>query len=269
MSYQEKLQAKRNNCLAKAEKAEQESQRYCRKAVEGLEVTNGQPILVGHHSEKKHRRLLKQSDTNMQKSVEEKDKAEHYRQKAESIGKGGISSDDENAMTKLQDKLVKLSTHQETMKKANRQFKKGGWDAVDCLSDKQKAEAMADKAKREGFCPHYDKMAKVFPSFELSNNNAKIKSTQARIKELQALRQFDNVSETYSEFEYLIDDNRVQFIFMGKPENEVRSILKSYAFLWSPNRGAWVRKLTSNALFSASIVKKKLLELGSQQEEGE
>ena len=42
----------------------------------------GQPILVDHHSGKRHRRLLERSNNKMRKSIEEQKKSEHYEYKA-------------------------------------------------------------------------------------------------------------------------------------------------------------------------------------------
>ena len=61
------------------------------KSIEAFEHSNsivkcipmGQPILVGHHSEKRHRRDLDKSWNAMGKSVQESEKAEYYRKKAE------------------------------------------------------------------------------------------------------------------------------------------------------------------------------------------
>jgi len=46
-------------------------------------IPMGQPILVGHHSERRHRRDLDRIDNGMRRSVEEGRKAEHYEQRAE------------------------------------------------------------------------------------------------------------------------------------------------------------------------------------------
>ena len=43
----------------------------------------GEPIKVGHHSEKRHRRIIQQSHNNMDKCVGMSKKAEYHRQKAE------------------------------------------------------------------------------------------------------------------------------------------------------------------------------------------
>ncbi|MGJ3558929.1 DUF3560 domain-containing protein [Streptomyces sp. INA 01156] len=54
-------------------------------ALDGIEP--GQPILVGHHSERGHRRAIARSDSNMRKSIEERDKATHYGHRAEAAEK--------------------------------------------------------------------------------------------------------------------------------------------------------------------------------------
>ncbi|MFF2940213.1 DUF3560 domain-containing protein [Streptomyces niveus] len=54
-------------------------------ALDGIEP--GQPILVGHHSERRHRRAIERSDNNMRKSIEESGKATHYSHRAEAAEK--------------------------------------------------------------------------------------------------------------------------------------------------------------------------------------
>ena len=43
-----------------------------------LQMTPGQPILIGHHSEKKHRRLIKKAQDDIRKSIEEDEKSKFY-----------------------------------------------------------------------------------------------------------------------------------------------------------------------------------------------
>lgn len=49
-------------------------------------IPMGQPVLIGHHSEKRHRRALKRIDSGMQKSIEESKKSDYYDSKASSLG---------------------------------------------------------------------------------------------------------------------------------------------------------------------------------------
>lgn len=69
----------------RARKREDESKTYYQAssaAVEGIPM--GQPILVGHHSEKRHRAALNRYHSNMSKSVEAGEKADYWRGRAAS-----------------------------------------------------------------------------------------------------------------------------------------------------------------------------------------
>lgn len=53
-------------------------------AMDGIRgIEPGQPILVGHHSERGHRRALERHDNNMRASIEEQSKAEHWSGRAQ------------------------------------------------------------------------------------------------------------------------------------------------------------------------------------------
>ena len=53
---------------------------------------------------------------------------------------------------------------------------------------------------------------------------------------------------------------RYQIIFDGKPEPEVRDLLKSNGFKWAPSQGAWQRQITSNGRYALGKVVEKLKE---------
>ena len=48
-------------------------------------IPPGQPILVGHHSEKRHRKDIERMDSNMRRSVEETEKADYFTNKSASL----------------------------------------------------------------------------------------------------------------------------------------------------------------------------------------
>ena len=50
--------------------------------------------------------------------------------------------------------------------------------------------------------------------------------------------------------------DRVQLIFPGKPNDELRAALKAHAFRWSPREGAWQRKYTRNGVNAAHAIKR-------------
>ncbi len=254
-TYEAKQEARRERYEKRAERASERSaalQQASSDAVAGIPF--GQPILVGHHSEGRHRRTLARSHKQMDRAVAERDKAEYYERKAASVGKGGISGDDPEAIDKLKAKLAKLEALQETMKRVNRQYKKGGWDAVQGLTEATKAKLQADM----NLCPWH---GKPFPSYRTSNNNANMRRIKERIKELEAREETQPAEPRYGNG-YTIredaEDNRIRFEFGGKPPQEVRKILKSCGWRWSPQRGAWVRHLNNAGRASAQWVAQEI-----------
>lgn len=80
----EKAEARADRMEAREEKATEESRRSIHNAIQMTQcIPMGQPILVGHHSEKRHRALLNRSDNAMRRGVEAGKKAEHYGRRAE------------------------------------------------------------------------------------------------------------------------------------------------------------------------------------------
>jgi hypothetical protein len=58
----------------------------------------GQPVLIDHHSERRHRSHLKRIDQHFAKAQEHHDKAEHYRRRAAALESNrAIFSDDPDA----------------------------------------------------------------------------------------------------------------------------------------------------------------------------
>lgn len=82
---QKRAEARAERMETRAEKAERESSQASSNAINMLKVIPlGQPILIGHHSERRHRRLLEKSDNAMRKSIELDEKAKYYNDRAES-----------------------------------------------------------------------------------------------------------------------------------------------------------------------------------------
>ena len=255
-TYESKIAARQERYQELAVKAQTESGNTAEKAVRMLDcLWGGQPVLVGHHSEKKHRALLGRSDDAMRKASKLTEKAAYYEEKAASVGTGGISSDDPDAIAKLQADLTKREEKQVFMKKANTLIKKNDRAGLVALGLTQE---QADKMFIPDFCNRIG-----FASCELTNNNANIKRLKGRIEELEKLAARENKEEICKGFTYREDreENRIMFVFEGKPAENIRVILKRAAFKWSPTRGVWVRQITPNALYSAKIAKKELNEL--------
>lgn len=109
--YEEKQEQKRQRLLEKAAIARKKSDEILDDAHERHKVflgSGGQPILRGHYSETKHLRTQKQLDSAFSHATKEIKKAEYYEEKAKSVGKGGVLSDDPDAIEKLEAKLTEL-----------------------------------------------------------------------------------------------------------------------------------------------------------------
>lgn len=97
-----------------------------------------------------------------------------------------------------------------------------------------------------------------FPDYSLTNNNAEIRRLRDRVEMLQQkVNKIGSDVQTSFDFERFtvelnFEADRLQIIFNGKPDEATRSILKSNGYKWSPNAGAWQRKLTNNAIWSLS-----------------
>lgn len=180
-------------------------------------------------------------------------KASHYLGLMEGVYRQGIQSDDPEALTALREKLENLRSAQEIMKGVNAYYRKNNTlEGCSLLTPEQIIKLTADMA-RWG-------IKKPFASYSLQNNNAKIKSTEARIKDLEAAKETGASETEYDGFTYVenADAVRVQFIFDSKPDEETRSILKNWGFRWAPSQGAWQRQLTANGKYAAKKVIEEL-----------
>jgi hypothetical protein len=209
-------------------------------------IPMGQPILVGHHSEKRDRRFRRRLWDLMGKSVAANDKAKYYEEKAEAIESNqAIFSDDPDAIDKLKAKTAAAVERQDLMKAGNKIVK----------SKKLTIEQKIEQLKAAGHSPQIlqpDFCGRVgYADYELTNNNANIRRMKQRLEQLE--RAFINAVEKgdteqeYPDLDLIVRHartiNRIQLIFSGKPSLEIRNLLKSYGFRWAPSEGAWQRHL--------------------------
>jgi hypothetical protein len=81
---QERAKAKAERINGYASNAEKRSNEYYQASQEGRDFLSlGEPIKIGHHSEKRHRALIERNWNRMGKSIEESEKAEQYARRAE------------------------------------------------------------------------------------------------------------------------------------------------------------------------------------------
>ncbi|MBV6306297.1 DUF3560 domain-containing protein [Candidimonas humi] len=256
-SYEAKQAARKARYETRAAQAQQQADARHAQAQEMAQaIPFGQPILVGHHSERADRRYRERVNQGYQKSYALQKQAEHYAGKADAVGKGGVSSDDPGAIEKLKAQLAQLQAKQDVMKKLNAILRRHAQADAETrvsmlvasgLVDSERATELMtpDFAGRVGFSP-----------YQLQNNNANMRRVADRIKQLEALADRPERQRCGNGYIYREDsqDNHALFLFDGKPAKDIRDVLKRQGFRWSPTRNAWVRQLTGNAQWAAREV---------------
>lgn len=250
--YQNRIDSKRERLEDRAAKARNNSNVYYLASKErASHIPFGQPILVGHHSEKRCRRDAERIYNDMGKSVAEDKKAARLETRAASIGKNGISSDDPEAITKLMLKLESLTRSQEIMKQVNAMIKKATKNPHINLIDSLIGIGLNENQATQIIEP--DHMGRIgFASYSLSNNNSEIRRIKDRIAELEKLHNSEPIEFAGDGWEIFEDDGRVQVRLDTKPDKETCAILRSHGFVYSPTRETSVRKITSSAIYAAS-----------------
>lgn len=161
------------------------------------------------------------------------------------LGTGGIQSGDPQAVEKLEAKLQRLEERQDAMKRANAHYRKHGTLDGFTFGDDALGKAALENMGFWHGAP--------FPPYELSNNNASIKRTRARLEQIKGAK-----AEPTREREATVNGEpcrvventdlmRLQLVFDGKPEDGTRERLKANGFRWSRRNMAWQRQLTDNA----------------------
>lgn len=175
--------------------------------------------------------------------------------KIRGTGMGGVSSDDGNAIEKLQQKVAGLEQRQEMMKAVNAFYRNHGTlDGCPSLTPEEIEEREAAMSRS----PQASR--KPFKTFELTNNRAVIRQTRARIAELEALRNAPALEGwAFPGGEVIMnrEENRVQLFFAEKPDEVTRSELKHSGFRWSPSQKAWQRMLNQEGIRAAKRVTEK------------
>lgn len=230
---------------------------YCRKLAENMNASYSiearcPSILISGGGNFPVRKKEKQNAAR-DRNLEEWNYIQGLLDKIRSVGTGGISSDDPQAVEKLEAKLAALEKNQEMMKAANAAIR---------MKDPAKGDA---KLAELGYTP--EDIAKLrapdfcgrigYPAYELQNNNANIRRIRGRIAELKKRTESTPEGWEFDGGRVVVNtaENRLQIIFDGKPNADVRTELKGEGFRWAPSQGAWQRQLTDNAMRAARRLK--------------
>ena len=218
--YEQKRERKLERYQQLKLKAEAKSQSEYEKSSRISEaIPFGQPILVGHHSEKRHRRDVERIRAAMDNSIKEKEKAEYYANKeANILNPTAISSDNPNAIRLLKEKMGKLQAKRERIKEL--------------------------------------KKTKEIPSYVLANLSQNINRIKKRVEGLERMKDVPETEKKIGEVLIKTDkiENRVKIFFPSIPSEAVRTELKRSGFRWSYFSKCWQRQLSNSALFYAEKI---------------
>lgn len=231
--------------LAEKNRVESSSRYRAFKQLSDL-IPLGQPILVGHHSERGHRADLKRIDNHMRKSIEADKKAEYYEHRIAVVSNSkAISSDDPKAVLKLKEKIGAAELLQSKMVQTNKAIRVGNDTA---LVEMGYSQSQINNLKKPDFCGRIG-----FASYQLQNNSANIRRMKLRLTQLEKLESMENSEKEIGAVRIEQDaaDNRCKVFFPEKPSEAVRSFLKSNGFRWHRYNSCWQRHISNAATWRA------------------
>lgn len=227
--YYEGKRAREERLKELSQKAKERSRGYSNSnANRILMMTPGQPIIIGHHSEKMARRLHERANNDIRKSIEEDNKSKYYADRAESVENSKvIYNDDPNAIQKLQDKLEYLEKQRELLKSMEHEQ----WQLQN-----------------------------------LGARIREIKRRIAKLEKIENI-EFEEKNFTGGKIIHNKDINRIQILFDSIPEENIRSELKHRGFHWSRREGAWQREFNEQTIKVTNILMKNVLDKEQEIEE--
>lgn len=188
MTYRERREARAERLRQWAEKRDARSAaafQTARTIADGIPL--GQPVLVGHHSEKRHRRDLDRIDNGMRKGIEHGRKAESMRSRADNIehaAERAIYSDDPDAIERLRERIADLEAARDRITAYNKACRKAGRvtpEAVALLDDAQRS-SLESITKYAAF---QLRAGGAFPPYMTSNLSGQISKARERLARME------------------------------------------------------------------------------------
>lgn len=243
--YAERRAARIERLRAGAERARREAESKLESArLLADAIPFGQPILVGHHSERRHRRDAERIHARTGAGLAKLEESRALARRADAAeASTAISSDDPDALALLRARAVALEAARGRWKAINAAARKGAAALVglDLTDDERRALAFAPCGT----------------GFKVTNLSAELRRTQARIADIErraALPALEQAVFGAIRVERDREANRVRVMFPGKPGRETIADLKSHGFRFAPSAGAWQRHNSEQAWFQASRI---------------
>lgn len=238
MTRRERLENKLEKREEWADKAEARSaERFdaAHKATEGIPF--GQPILIGHYSEGRHRAALKRSDSRMRAGHEQAEKAKHHTSKADGLSAqldGSIFSDDHDAIEQLEIRITEREAERDRWKAFNASCRKGKPDLG--ILDEHQRKNYESVAR---VCPYQIGKKGQAPGYVLTNLGGVIRADRERIKTIKARTERAQRAEDAGGV-LIVKSTQGDYCsvtFAEKPDRSILNELKAAGFHWGG--GSW------------------------------
>jgi len=254
-----RLRALGNRLIQEADEARGKSRAI------GDRIPFGQPILVGHHSEKRARRDAERLHELMGKSISLREKGQEYLAMAERAEKSrAISSDDPDAARKLRREIEQAKKLQEIMVIVNRAIRAAGKSyqaKIEAEKDPQAKSELRDAWAAQAFAAAEAQVRAIdsqtaerlrastrellnpdfagrigFVDYRLSNNSADIRRMENRLESLQKIAETEaaGVRIKIGDAELRREENRVRVLFPTRVSREAFELFRSRGFVAAP-----------------------------------
>lgn len=239
MTRRERLERKLEKRREWAEKAEIRSEQLSEQSHRMMSVIPmGQPILVGHYSEKRDRNYRNRAWNKMGKAVEQRELASHHVAKAGGLEdqlERTIFSDDSNAIEAIEGRIADNEAKREHMKEVNALYRKGDAAALAALGFD--LEQLREKLKTA-----YSWCQQPFPGYELQNLGQRINTDKKRIEHIKTQNSRHAAAEAAPNG-VTIEKCQMGYCrvtFAEKPDRSILNELKAAGFSWGA--GSWSGK---------------------------
>lgn len=203
MTYRERREARAEKRRAWAESRAAKAESAYQGAhtiADGIPL--GQPILVGHHSERRARRDQDRIHSGFRRAAEHDAMASHHSAAADTIERqldASIYDDDPDAIDRLRAKLAGLEARRDRIKAYNaacRKAKRATPEALELLDEAQRRDLDTIARVAAYQLRAYGQM----PAYASSNLSGTIKTTRDRLERLEA-DQEERIEETFGPLE--------------------------------------------------------------------
>lgn len=195
-------------------------------------IPMGQPILVGHHSERRARKDIARIDANMTKGFEEAKLATHHEQKAVGLARQletSIFDDDPDAIERLETRIKEREASAELTTKINKAWRKGGAKLALELG-------LIDEKTAAEFTRTLSLCGWLKVPCTTTGTRAAIRADKERIETIKAKRARSEKAEAAGGV--LVEGtDHVRVTFPEKPSRDVLTALRAAGFYWGG--GSW------------------------------